>query len=369
MQRNAPNPRETTLIGVNILRGVAALAVVVHHGLEEGIELFPSLGGAVAIAARAGAAGVDIFFVISGFIMLHTSWNSFGQRGTVGNFLARRLIRIAPLYWLCILAVLVMWASGYFYKSRTFSLTDVGLSLAFLPTSNLVHGVGWTLGYEMYFYALFAVLLAAGRRSVVVLALPVALAAGLVLSQLLPPSATRTFLANPIVLEFAYGIALAAMWNSRPNWPISPRWLLAIGTGFIVAASAIAPSDGTAGVASSIRFLVWGLPALMIVAAMLPVQDVQSRLARGLHWLGDRSYSLYLTHAFVMTAYAVALKAGVFRGVIGGMAGLVVVTVLSVLLAAVVYRLIERPTNIWLRDLWSSRRAHPSKSRAAGTIA
>ena len=73
------------LSSIQVLRGIAAVMVVMFHGL--GFQI--------------GSSGVDIFFVISGFIMFHTNRNAFGLTGAAILFFKRRLLRIAPLYWLC----------------------------------------------------------------------------------------------------------------------------------------------------------------------------------------------------------------------------------------------------------------------------
>ncbi len=132
---NQTQPR--TLLSIQCLRGLAALAVVLLH-----------LGWGPPFLA--GHAGVDVFFVISGFIMMHT-----GQREpTPGVFLAARARRVLPLWWLVVLLT-AAW-------TRDNALWRVLASLALWPTRRwdgewqFIVGPGWSLAYEAGFYLVFA---------------------------------------------------------------------------------------------------------------------------------------------------------------------------------------------------------------------
>ena len=122
-----------------------------------------------------GNAGVDLFFVISGFVMVYASERMFGRAGGQLQFITRRLIRIVPLYWLVTPLYLVMaLAIPAFEKS--YSVASVVASYLFIPWPRLdgimqpLVGQGWTLNYEMFFYAIFAAAILAPRRIAVALA-------------------------------------------------------------------------------------------------------------------------------------------------------------------------------------------------------
>jgi exopolysaccharide production protein ExoZ len=127
------------LKSIQILRAAAALGVLLDHA-GRWLDVAPIVD--------IGAAGVDLFFVISGFIMVYTSERLFGQTGAPQRFLARRIIRIVPLYWtLTAFAALVLFGFGP---------NTLG-SYLFIPTHRgPILTVGWTLNYEMMFYSLFA---------------------------------------------------------------------------------------------------------------------------------------------------------------------------------------------------------------------
>ena len=141
-----------TILEIQILRAVAALAVVVMH---IGIEL-RYWAKATLTWTEAGNAGVDLFFVISGFIMVFIAWDRFGSRGAPVDFFVRRLIRIVPLYWLVTTGYVLAnsYPASRIITSYLFVL-DFSANAAPLP----VVLQGWTLNYEMFFYLVLALAL------------------------------------------------------------------------------------------------------------------------------------------------------------------------------------------------------------------
>ena len=191
-------PSKVDLPGIQILRGIAALAVVIHHALEE----------SNAVSGRfspdwlttTGAAGVDIFFVISGFIMLHVSFRDRRPPLRPGQFLLRRVTRIYPLYWLTCLGVLLLFSVGLLQRQH-WNLSDVISSFILVPSEKRLVGVSWTLVYEMYFYLIFAVtLLLESRKASAVLSTFCIIALGLG-GAALGDTPTGAFLTEPIALE------------------------------------------------------------------------------------------------------------------------------------------------------------------------
>jgi exopolysaccharide production protein ExoZ len=123
-----------------------------------------------SIDARIGAAGVDLFFIISGFIIVYASEPLFGKPAGPQVFFLRRLIRIAPLYWTvtAFFIVLFLASPNGFAATIAASNTSIGAIIAsfmFLPfarpdgTMFPLHSVGWTLNYEVFFYVIFEALL------------------------------------------------------------------------------------------------------------------------------------------------------------------------------------------------------------------
>jgi peptidoglycan/LPS O-acetylase OafA/YrhL len=199
------------------LRAIAAWLVVADHAL---LDLTHSelQKPVTSVAWALGNIGVYVFFVISGFIMVHICWDEFGRRGAAGNFLRRRIIRIVPLYWLATIAALAFHKVSVTHGAEA-GWPELVRSLLFVPYQDEDGGwapilpQGWTLNYEMMFYAIFAAALAFRRQ----IALPViggALGVFTLVGSLLPAGALA-YLSSPIVLWFVLGIGLAVFWRWR----------------------------------------------------------------------------------------------------------------------------------------------------------
>lgn len=345
------------LHGLQALRGVAALAVVVHHAIEQ------SDGAAGRFSpdwfTTVGAAGVDLFFVISGFIMLWTSFPQGREPLRPGAFLLRRITRIMPLYWLACLAMLSLAAAG-FLKSHHYGAATVARSLLLLPGSGVI-GVAWTLVFEMWFYALFAALLPLRSRMAMALGVPALLLMAAGLAIMLPPGPTRELLQSPLPLEFCLGLwaAMVAPRLLQWDWPrMAIGALCAMAVAAMAAAAWLVPHPDTHGLTHGPRALAWGIPALALVVAVLPLRQAQGAVARALVRLGDASYALYLSHVFVMIAYGRLLREPVFGNL--PQAPIVAMVVLvSVVVGFAVHFGIERPMTQWLRD-WGKRPPRPT---------
>ena len=340
------------LPGVQVLRALAALMVVVHHA-ELGVLL--GFGIAREPLLLVGSAGVDVFFVISGFIMLVSSRRLFGTPGASRTFLGRRLIRIVPLYW----AVTSLYVAAFLLApaalGRAVSGGTMAASYLFWPHVGLdgtvlpVLVVGWTLNYEMLFYALFAVAVTLPRTGAVA-AVTSALVAIVSLASAGLGALARplAFWGDPIVLEFAAGIALGLAFERGWRLPF-PAALLAVASGAVVFLWQIgSPIPG-----GWPRLWLYGLPACLLVGgvALAAQRRGPSRLPTFLVFLGDASYSLYLTHLLAMTAMRLSAN----RLALAPMtdAGAIVFAgasvVVAVMVAVVSYVAFEKPMTQWLR--------------------
>ena len=286
------------LSNIQVLRGLAALAVVVFHAREEvdGLGIQTGLPGFMG-----GAAGVDVFFAISGLVMVHASAPLFGAWRSALPFLLKRLARIVPLYWaVTALFVLLDPADARGDLGRRAFAGFLALSLAFVPyaapanpDATPVYALGWTLDYEMAFYLAFALALALPRRGAVA-ALSLALAALVAANGVLALPGWLSYLGASQVLEFVAGLLIAEAGLSGWRLP-RPAAAALVALGLAAIAASVPWSDLWWG---SWRGLVWGLPAAAIVAAaaLCPPRGPAGALRRGLERLGDASYALYLVH-------------------------------------------------------------------------
>ena len=327
--------RDGTFESIQALRGVAAILVCVFHAATH--------YDATEMTFRVGNAGVDIFFVISGFVM----WSVTARRPPdPATFLRHRLIRLVPLYYLFTFALLFLYAAltSAFPHMRPPTLQHVLLSLAFLPHLDPdghmfpVVGQGWTLNFEMFFYLLFALALALPRRwrlaslALFLLALPLA---GLPVGEALLRRAPPLLLLSPLLVEFLAGILIAQAvvsgWRPRLSWCWASLAAGALALAFLPNPSA---ADNWA------RLLLFGGPAFLIVAGAVGVEvgSEKFRVGKLPLLLGASSYSLYLSHTFTLS-----LMGKLWRHAGPAWAYMVVATLVSVAVAIAVFRLLESP--------------------------
>jgi len=269
------------LYGIQYLRAFAALAVVVFHAAER-------TGGHFAI----GAAGVDVFFVISGFIMWVLSQR---KPTTPARFLLDRLERIAPVYWIAT-GVMVAGALAGLFPNMKLTLGHVFGSLFFVPHRSPSNGEiwpvlvqGWTLNYEMFFYAVFAgcLLLPSRMRLAALASVFVGLAGfGLIRTGGNPVFATYT---DPIILEFLIGSFIGKLWlEGRIPSPAMGAALVVVGATYI----GFGP-------------LTFGPLAAALLIGVLALEKAGAiRDVRPMRYLGDGSYSIYLWHTMAISVVA-----------------------------------------------------------------
>jgi exopolysaccharide production protein ExoZ len=251
------------------LRAIAAWMVIADHALLAVTRGDPS-SSVTSLAWALGDGGVYIFFAISGFIMVHISWNDFGQPGAAQRFMRRRIVRIVPLYWLATIGALV------FHKVAANDNAPAGLpellqSLFFVPYYNEnfgwrpILGQGWTLNYEMMFYIIFAVALTFPRK----LALW-GVAVGLGIFTLAGPvflSGILAYLSSPITLWFVLGIGMATLWQL---YGFSEPASLARSVKFLEPFGDASYSTYLVhGVALTLLLRVWHVPSAWFVPAAL----------------------------------------------------------------------------------------------------
>ena len=329
------------------------------HAQHDAATLADRTGQAFApVAAFPWEAGVDVFFVISGFIMVHASAGLFGAEGAGWAFLARRIARIVPIYWaVTTLYLAVALAVPEFLNRELLGWPFVVASYLFIPMTRPdglvqpLYGLGWTLNYEMFFYVLFAAAVAWPRKHAVPALAGVL--AGLVGIGLLVRLASQPlpqplgFWTDPIVLEFVYGMALGYLYAEGLRLGPAPRALLAAGA--ILALVAAASLYGVWAIPW--RALAYGVPAAMLVAAVALGRKSrdEGRLARIGAAVGDASYALYLVHPFAIRAGREVVWRSGLAGVVGPWTFVILALAASVLAAILVYRVFERPATAWVR--------------------
>lgn len=326
------HPGRERVVHIQYLRGIAAMMVVLHHALHQRIGFFSPLDG-----ADFGRPGVLIFFVISGFIMLHAC------RGEPPvQFALRRAIRVVPLYWIMTsVFFVIVFRNDLAAGEPARRVPELIQSLLFLPQYHAggsgdiwpILVPGWTLNFEMFFFVVFGIGIAVGRPGLVSASI---LAALLVLG-LLAESEDPLFLTwtNPFLVLFIGGMALAYLrqrLDFGAAWPLLPVDFSLI----LVSALGGLPADWTNP--------AYFIAAMMIVAGTLALHDrLPDLTVRSLAVIGDASYSIYLSHTILMIFLFKALA----LLPLNGWAQFAVVTPVSLIVCALfgigLYFWLERP--------------------------
>ena len=358
----APAPKSEKLYSVQALRGLAAFLVLLFHAVDvQKKALLPEQTSELSLLSGfwdQGYAGVDLFFVISGFIMVYVTRNTLPSAKQVGRFLYSRATRIYPLWWIFAGVMMLYYIVSYGQPAAPDVASGETLlpylvkSLGLFPQEALpVLGVGWTLIHEMWFYLVFAGLLFLPRK-----ALPWALGAWgtLILLAGLGYSAPHhagniiELATSPLTLEFILGGFAALLLLGRSAIAATPILILGILSG--MATLWIGLNGGTNFVWH--RVIAFGLPSVLLIYGLVALEH--SGRLNVPQWavrLGDWSYSLYLSHLIVLLALrriwqGLPLPDGLqFNGPgpWDNLAFAIAGICLSIVFAAISYRLLEKP--------------------------
>ena len=335
-----PTSGHERLASIQILRAAAAMGVVFAHLTESYRAVFNAKD--VVWDFYYGNFGVDLFFVISGFVMVYASEALFGQPGASRKFVIRRLIRIVPLYWIATSYALwnLLNVTGFNLPAATWkSIFGSYFFLPFpFPTGGPLLIVGWTLNYEMFFYLIFAIAVFFDRIRAVLVATAALLVCVLV-GQCWGDSLSTFWksFTNPLMLEFVIGmwIAMAFSFGIRISQMLSALLILAA-----FAMICCLPSSGAQDVARAVR---WGGGfSLIVIAVAFAKASARSSFWKPLVLMGEASYAIYLTHWFVMMSPPHALVSA-FEPTAHPIPYSIAIVTATTLVGIVAYLAVEKP--------------------------
>ena len=279
--------RSQKLVGIEAGRGVAATTVVLYHSARHLNKNY--VMPALMSVFQFGHAGVDLFFVISGFIILFIHYDDIGHPERLKRYIGRRLSRIMPTYWVALALTIFLGLIGRHYYPSLFDLT---WSALLLPSHDEpLLGVAWTLQFEIVFYAVFCFLIVNRYLGY----LGIMLWIGWIIIVKFNNSfggELPSSLYGSYNLEFFLGMAVAYFLQNRTI--LFPRLILTIGMSIFIGAS-VAENTNTIDGYSDVGRLVYGPAAALIVlgAAATSLQNLVT-VPRWLQALGTASYSIYL---------------------------------------------------------------------------
>ncbi|WP_026941818.1 acyltransferase family protein [Hellea balneolensis] len=357
---------------IQALRGIAALLVLFFHLAAFQRQMAEGNPADVTLTRGLwdnGWAGVDLFFVISGFIMVYVTRQSGRSFEDVRRFLTSRITRIYPLWWVCAGIMALYFFMTYGMPAAPDRVSGPDEAFRFAVKSFLLIpqdvppmlGLGWTLIHEMFFYIIFAGLLFLPRR-----VLPIGLLIWAIITLtgavfVTPAAYARNaleLLASPLSLEFIAGGFAGYLVTTGRFY--APKILATIG-GLLAVISLAAFSGFNIGSYTTNRVAVFLVPFVLLTYGWASHEiNSSAKTPLWLVKLGDWSYSLYLTHYIVLVALRRLYRSAVPEGLNVGAPGVwdnlifaIIALSLSILTSAIFYNFVERPS---LRIFKSLRR-------------
>lgn len=339
---------------LQIYRGWAVLLVVLHHasGLVE-----KNFSGNIFLSIfTVGGAGVQFFFVLSGFIIWHIHKGDIGKRENFVSYLRKRAIRIYPIYILVTLLLVPFWflipSIGADYHKDLISLI---LSLALIPQDHAPHlGVAWSLTHEIFFYMIFSVLIlnaTVGKYLLFFWVLAFFVFNLLFADQMMYP---MTFIFSPNNLLFAFGILAAVLANKYTIGNTTSLTLLFLGnilfvtTGLFLFISKSAHDYNPGNY--SIFIILFGMASFLIVLqARNIILDVKMKNWRFANLLGNASYSVYLLHYPVLSALCKGLAYFDINEFIPSTVIFLMISIFAVLMGVLLYLWVEKPLLVYFQ--------------------
>lgn len=348
-------------VQLQYIRAIAALLVVYFHAILQLEKLNPD---AWITDYQFGKSGVDLFFVLSGFVMWITTSD---KPQSVSDFWWKRVRRVVPLYWAVTLAAaFVALIVPQILKSTQFDVPHILASLAFVPWVNPSDPAGemiaplivpgWTLNYEMYFYLLFGLCLLVPVRHRIA-AITALIGSVFLVANLAPESTAARFYGDTVIFEFVAGVILGRIYKTGVSVS-APVVSVAVVLGF-----GVLLYNDYRGFELP-RLITIGIPAAVIIffATAIRIPDVKAW--RWLRLLGDASYSIYLTHIFTLAGSRM-----IYSWVIGTLQSDTLFVVLMMAMSTAVglasYSLFEVPVGRTLSSANLPRFGRPAKASNA----
>jgi peptidoglycan/LPS O-acetylase OafA/YrhL len=336
--------------GIQAMRGIAALAVVFGHS----VTMRTGMGISIPVANATIAifqSGVDIFFVISGFIIASTASEIGTQDGRWGviRFALKRAARIFPVYWVVLAIAIIVsnWVpTGPDNLTPHFDFRHLFLA----QTDNWFVPPAWTLFYEMNFYAAIAVCIVLSPKYVMQLAILGVCA--LVIMDLSSLSPMPSVFGSLLTLEFGFGVIIAFL-TSKNIKQFGPVCLFAAGILFSLGAYCEAVEQP---VSETTRLLTFGIGAALLIYSVVVAELNGATFSRALQYAGDISYSLYIWHFLIFTILATPAVSA-YLSWLPGQVQISIWIVTVVVVSAASYAIIEKPMPRYLRWIASQMRS------------
>lgn len=339
---------------IQSLRAIAALFVVFDHTITQ-FNIYHHIDGLFGLFLRnvqgIGTVGVYIFFIVSGYIMSFTTFNKKWDKEESWAFLKKRALRIYPTYWVWLTLLLVVWFCGLALKQHDYSLTKIISSYTLFPYSdstpnkiNPVLGQGWTLIYEMFYYLFFTFLIFFNvKKNYAIFVSLVFFSAIIALGHIsiTGSPAFNFFMSSKLFYFFVLGMAICKYQLVLVDICRNKIFILIYFVVCVISLYILTISESMGEYRGAAMALL-GLGLFLL----LFVKGVKSK---PLSVLGDASYSLYLSHSFVVMAYGVLCKSFNLSFPILFFAGIVTILI-SITIGLLSYFFIEKKLQLILNN-------------------
>lgn len=373
-----PPPNER-LDWIQCLRGIAALMVVLVH-VRYALPGTPQAEGVEGFILYPMAMGVDLFFIISGFLMVLTTRHFDGSIAYIWTFFSKRLARIWPVYAFTSLLAMMILFHGLNALKHPEIIRHFVEGLFFIPHDpvnnhmyfNMAVDVSWTLCFEMYFYLIFALSMLVGRfryiaiaiwLSITLIAIPI-LMGNFSLNPALQPSPINGFryanlALNPIIWDFVYGMLIAWMYIKPVKLPSAVIYVVMFSA---ILGMLVFWDDFDMG--NFYGPFAWGAPlAVLFLGIAMLSKNGKINVPAWTIWLGGISYSLYLTHIYVFKLTDQALGAMHLDNHHMIVARIAVRPAVAILVAYAVYTFVENKlSKVMLRWMTGKQTGNPVQS-------
>ena len=290
---------------------------------------------------EAGHAGVEFFFVLSGFIMAYVHGRDIGHRDRQRHYWFSRISRIYPLYWIILALTALGQALVGQVEPNLQSLASILRAVFLLPFADYPPvAVAWTLSHEMLFYILLGLAIAVGRPALWLLGLWWGLCLWVLCLKLggHDPSFPLAFVGAPINLLF--GLGILAYWALGVLTP--RRALVAVGLGAVIFGFGIANDANPA--LEDVRFFIYGAGAMLLISGAVILERAGwIRVPGWLIFMGNASYATYLGHSLVMMTVVTGLRVSGYAGQVPGLVIVCGIVVAGTLGGAALHVICERP--------------------------
>jgi exopolysaccharide production protein ExoZ len=325
--------KRTSLDSLQLIRAIAIILVVFHHAYNLIIN-YHNVNAPLLSVFEFGDLGVDLFFVLSGFIIFYVHQKDFNNKEQLKTYAYKRIARIFPVYWIVTLIFL-----SFVLFDRSF--LQIITSLFLIPTGEQpIVGVAWSLQHEMLFYILFA--FAIWNKRVFLPAVYLWVLITIFVNVFLRIELSNPLVAlvlSPLNLEFLLGCTAAYIY--RKYMLTNFGALALIGTLYILAAWVIQ-------IVTSLEFnhvLAWGIPATLLILGLVSLErNKDIKINKTLVYIGDASYSIYLLHVTcILISEKISIRLSFYEHELLINIVAVITAVGSIIIGLLFYRFVEKP--------------------------